>query len=151
MAKQLNVANTLKPLWNQPVSIADLVTRHEDLFYQQTARDLTHPVFTEQRLLDRTIIDQYSAAVEADQLDFARSHNLPEDAIKFPLFPLHEVLAWWITYTIYHDNYHGMRSYVTPTSTFIEGERLGVAFLVNECLRVSYTFVRREVVHPPTK
>lgn len=145
---KLVISRSLENLLGRPISIADLVASHQDLFDRQQAGDLTHQVFTKRRFLDRSIINQYSAAEEVGKLDFARSHNLHDDDIKFTLFPLPEVLAWWIAYTIYHGNQHGMRSYVTPTSTFIEGERLGVAFLVNEYLRVAYTFVAREAVHP---
>lgn len=143
--QQLEIINSII---STEVSVADLVLAHEDLFYQQTAAELTHPVFTEKRFLDRKIIDTYTSDYEADRLDWARSHNLPETSIRYSTFPLLETLIWWIAFTRSQENGHGMRSYVTPSSTFIEGRRLGVAFLVNECLRVAYTFAEHEAVHP---
>lgn len=142
---QLEIINSII---GTEVSVADLVLAHEDLFYQQTASELTHPVFTEKRLINRGMIDAYTTAFKEDHLDWARSQNLHEDNIKHPTFPLLETLAWWIAYTRSLDHGHGMRSYVTASSTFIEGRRLGVAFLVNECLRISYTFQKHEVIYP---
>ncbi|MES2749727.1 MAG: hypothetical protein V4606_05025 [Patescibacteria group bacterium] len=130
------------------VNVSDLVSAHEDLFYQQKASNFSHQVFTERRFLNRQIVNDYTKAFEAQRLDFGRSHNMPEDKILNPTFPLLETMAWWIAYTRSREVGHGMRSYVTPTSTYIEGHRLGVALLVNECLRVAYTFVAREVVSP---
>jgi hypothetical protein len=145
------ISKAIEPMIHNPTSVHDLVCKFQNLFYQQTPDQLTHQVFNERRLLDRQTIIAYTSAYEQNQLDFARSQNLPEEDIKQIMFPLLETLAWWIAFTSSQQCCHGMRSFVTPSSTFIEGERLGVAFLVNECLRVSYTFVKRETVHPNSK
>ncbi len=139
----MNIA-TISP---HPVSVAALVALKPKLFYQQQASDFTHPVFTAERYIDQSIITAYGDAHASNQLDWGRSHNLSEEEIKYPTFPLLETLAWWMAFTIMHDG-HNRRSFVTPSSTFIDGYRLGVALLVNDSLRVAYTFVARDTSPP---
>lgn len=134
----------------EAVSIVDLVKKHEQLFYHQDHTSFTLPVFQEKRLLDPNVIRAYSLAYEKDEIPFRRSGNFPEKEITGPHPPLLEILAWWIALTTLYTQ-HDMRSYVTPSSTFMEGERLGVYFLVNECLQIGRTYRKMIVIHPDKK
>jgi hypothetical protein len=131
----------------ESISVSDLIQKHQHLFYSQDHTHFSGSIFTEKRPLDQNVILAYTLAYKKGQIEFRRSGNFPESEINGGQPPLLEVLAWWIAF-ITLNTHHGMRSYVTPTSTFLDGERLGVYLLVNECLGIGRTFRQHKVVHP---
>ena len=134
----------------RPVSIAGLMERYPDRFYQYQTSDepkLDLPIIYETRLVDLACMEAYGIVVNDNRIAVARPGNVTENLIISEPPPLLECVAWWLNETIARDG-HGWSACMTPSSTFHKGHRLGISFVRYDYLRIGSTLTTGYVIQP---
>jgi hypothetical protein len=134
---------------------------YPDAFYHKQPEVMTWPWY---EVLDipmpirKDIIDVYTSDVERNRIWIDRPRTTIAQAVDH-LPNLVELTAWWLSYMSLNEGQHGMRSFISPSSTPWQDRVLCLYFMVNDALGVrpspsrsdSYTVVKPDgtiVTHP---